>query len=162
MTNKKYTKSKNSCQASSKKLTKRQIEYNRFIHSAEWKAIRLNLFSIRGKKCERCNSTIRIHVHHKTYKRFGGREKPEDLEVLCASCHAKEHPQKPKTSKKKKGRIHFRIRCGKELGIPKETSTTWRGMARAIAWKYSGTTFDKISTPKATKYVKRMLKECKG
>jgi hypothetical protein len=34
---------------------------------------------------------ISLDVHHKTYERFGGDERMDDLEVLCRFCHIKHH-----------------------------------------------------------------------
>ena len=65
-------------------------KYQRYIHSPEWKALRLAVIEERGGKCERCSSASNLHVHHKTYARFG-RERREDLQVLCDICHEKEH-----------------------------------------------------------------------
>ncbi|MHB8871252.1 MAG: HNH endonuclease [Candidatus Doudnabacteria bacterium] len=64
---------------------------NKFYDSKEWAVIKNDLFMIRGKKCEICGSTVRINVHHLSYKNFGGNEEPEDLIVLCRLCHEKEH-----------------------------------------------------------------------
>jgi hypothetical protein len=36
----------------------------------------------------------RLEVHHRTYERLG-RERPEDLLVLCEKCHAVEHGREP-------------------------------------------------------------------
>jgi len=155
LTNQINTKKNKSCQQTSK-LSKKQKAYNKFIQSPEWQAIRVNLFSIRGKKCEQCDSVDRINVHHKTYKRFGGKENPEDLLILCNKCHAIIHKKKP--AKKKMTRISYRVLLNSNIDIPKETSTTWKGMARAIALTH-GLVIGKISKPKAMKYVKRM---CKG
>jgi 5-methylcytosine-specific restriction endonuclease McrA len=37
-------------------------------------------------RCERCGAPA-DDVHHRTYRRLGV-ERLEDVEVLCASCHA--------------------------------------------------------------------------
>ena len=65
--------------------------YQFFLGSDEWKAIRDNLFILRGKQCERCRSTYNIQVHHLNYNKPWGQEEPEDLEILCETCHKKEH-----------------------------------------------------------------------
>lgn len=42
-------------------------------------------------RCEMCGTNQRqLHVHHKTYERFGN-EHPLDLVVLCDRCHKKAH-----------------------------------------------------------------------
>jgi len=44
----------------------------------------------------------RLEVHHLTYERLG-RERPDDLLVLCERCHSLEHGREP-TEKKGTGR----------------------------------------------------------
>lgn len=83
-------------------LTPRQIAHKTFIKSPEWKAIRLNLLRLRGKKCEVCGSKNNIQVHHLNYKRFGGNELTSDLKILCGKHHQKTHGLSPKINKKKK------------------------------------------------------------
>lgn len=38
---------------------------------------------------ERCPKTAKLTVHHRTYSRFGGKELPTDLVVLCKGHHDK-------------------------------------------------------------------------
>lgn len=73
------------------RTSKRYLSYSDFLHSNEWRDIKNNLFSIRGKKCEKCESTVRIQVHHKHYNKPWGEEKPEDLLIVCETCHEKIH-----------------------------------------------------------------------
>jgi len=65
-------------------------KYQKYLKSKEWSDIRNDLFHVRGRACERCGSTNRLQVHHITYKNVF-KEEPEDLEILCDSCHKKEH-----------------------------------------------------------------------
>lgn len=44
----------------------------------------------RGNKCERCGSTDRIVLHHKTRVLFGGLLKGDNLILLCHYCHSVE------------------------------------------------------------------------
>lgn len=64
--------------------------YEEYLKSPQWRATRLRLFAIRGRKCERCASKYRIEVHHLTYTRIG-QERPSDLQILCHACHQKTH-----------------------------------------------------------------------
>ena len=74
------------------KKGKRREAYAAFIDSAEWKRIRKGALVRAGFRCQRCSSEENVlHVHHRSYKRFGGRELPEDLEVLCVPCHRQQH-----------------------------------------------------------------------
>src|SRR6185369_486505 len=65
-------------------------KYAEYLKSPHWALIKFNVFAARGMKCELCGSLKDIDIHHKTYGRIG-REKPEDLMVLCRLCHGKAH-----------------------------------------------------------------------
>ena len=48
-----------------------------------------------GGRCEDCgNDESRLHAHHLHYDSFGF-ERPEDLRILCPSCHRKAHAENP-------------------------------------------------------------------
>jgi hypothetical protein len=69
---------------------KRPAEYEVFIKSARWRNICSTMIKRAKSKCERCgNSSARLEVHHLNYERFGGRERPSDLLVVCKTCHDK-------------------------------------------------------------------------
>ncbi len=69
----------------------RRAKYEAYINSPEWKLFRVTVFAARGRKCERC-CTIKgeMHVHHLHYRNFG-KEKLEDVQILCERCHKAEH-----------------------------------------------------------------------
>ena len=75
--------------------------YRAYLDTPQWKAIRLEVIDDRGGKCERCESTYRLEVHHKSYKNLFN-EGLADLELLCHSCHSKEHKKVKKPKKKGK------------------------------------------------------------
>ncbi len=75
-------------------------QYRKYLKSGKWKAIRKRLFKVRGRKCEKCGSKSKIHVHHLTYERVGGNELGSDLQVLCELHHNIEHGMKDKSIKK--------------------------------------------------------------
>jgi 5-methylcytosine-specific restriction endonuclease McrA len=72
------------------KPSKHRIKYYQYLASEEWAQIKLDLYQLRGKKCEVCDSKQNIQVHHLTYKNVFN-EEPEDLILLCKKCHEKEH-----------------------------------------------------------------------
>ena len=76
---------------------KRSRKYADYLNSIDWKAKCTRLIQKRGKRCEVCNSSYRIEVHHLTYKRIFN-ERLEDLKVLCFQCHRKAHPEKEQYS----------------------------------------------------------------
>lgn len=69
------------------KTTTRTTEYNDYLNSNEWSQKRQEAYAIHGKACQRCKSTNRLHVHHKTYARFKYEIVKTDLAVLCNDCH---------------------------------------------------------------------------
>jgi hypothetical protein len=73
--------------------------WNVYMKSAIWKAKRKYILEKRGNKCQHieCNQPIRkkskLHCHHLTYVRMGIEEE-NDIQVLCETCHNKEHREK--------------------------------------------------------------------
>lgn len=65
-------------------------DYVDYLKSKEWKSIRLKVIKDRNGKCENCNSTRKLQVHHLTYENLYS-EGFKDLKLLCKKCHAKEH-----------------------------------------------------------------------
>jgi uncharacterized phage protein (TIGR02220 family) len=55
--------------------------------------LRLLVFEKYQFKCNRCsvNDTKVLDVHHKVHRKDGGTDDLENLELLCANCHRKEH-----------------------------------------------------------------------
>lgn len=75
-------------------LTQREKEYRAFLQSKAWKEFRAGVIKKRGRKCEACGllTSLRfLHLHHKTYERFGGKELQKDVVLLCKSCHRLVH-----------------------------------------------------------------------
>ncbi len=65
-------------------------DYRSYLQSAAWKQRRREAIQRAGGRCQVCNSSGPLEVHHRTYKRVG-RELPGDLTVLCRGCHARFH-----------------------------------------------------------------------
>lgn len=55
------------------------------------RAIKLRLFSVRGRKCERCGyfKYEILQVHHKDRNRSNN--SIDNLEIICPNCHYEEH-----------------------------------------------------------------------
>jgi 5-methylcytosine-specific restriction endonuclease McrA len=83
-----------------------------FLASTAWAKIKVDLYTLRGKRCESCGGTRSIQVHHLNYDRYGGGEEPEDLILLCGNCHMIEHGLRKlkKTNNKKKKKIKLKRR----------------------------------------------------
>jgi 5-methylcytosine-specific restriction endonuclease McrA len=61
-------------------------EYEHYLASAAWRRVRRLALRRARWRCERCGARGQLDVHHRTYRRLGV-ERPEDVEVLCPSCH---------------------------------------------------------------------------
>jgi 5-methylcytosine-specific restriction endonuclease McrA len=44
-----------------------------------------------GHRCERCASTWRLELHHRLRRSQGGSHEPENISVLCQTCHRSIH-----------------------------------------------------------------------
>jgi 5-methylcytosine-specific restriction endonuclease McrA len=96
---------------------KRVKKQKAFYSSAAWKKLRKDALERAGDQCEyvhsirevlfvenilqrpwegRCVERTGLQVHHKTNARFGGKERLEDLQVLCKDHHElvemRDHP----------------------------------------------------------------------
>jgi len=60
--------------------------YLAYLRSATWRRKRAAALKRAGFRCQVCNGSKRLDVHHRTYARFG-RERASDLIVLCRTCH---------------------------------------------------------------------------
>lgn len=65
------------------------LNYHQYLRSDRWKAKRAAKLET-NPACEKCGATDNLQVHHLTYEHVGF-ELPEDLQTLCATCHAGAH-----------------------------------------------------------------------
>lgn len=75
------------------KARKVRIKYKDYISSKEWKNKRNSRIKNYIDKCECCKKMFfnsQLSLHHHTYKRLG-KEKYEDLVVVCKICHYNIH-----------------------------------------------------------------------
>lgn len=74
----------------------RRAKYEGYLSSRKWKRKKNKKLADADYKCQRCNygeydfQDMPLDIHHITYERFGN-EQMSDLEVLCRSCHEKQH-----------------------------------------------------------------------
>ena len=64
--------------------------YLEYLSSKWWKYRRRQALKRAKHRCEKCGATKKLEVHHKTYETLG-KEKDEDLQVLCVPCHEHAH-----------------------------------------------------------------------
>ena len=65
--------------------------YEEYLNSSDWSRIRTRILRRDNYKCRICGSGINIQVHHLRYPDEWGKERDEDLIVLCDRCHAGVH-----------------------------------------------------------------------
>lgn len=75
-------------QARAAQLYKMEAKYR---EQPEWQVRRVQALTRAGYKCQTCSSRdMTLDVHHNSYENYGD-ERPQDLVVLCRSCHQKFH-----------------------------------------------------------------------
>lgn len=63
-----------------------KAEYEAYLRSSEWKALREQVFRRCSEVCELCEEAAAEEVHHLTYERIG-HEELSDLMGVCKPCH---------------------------------------------------------------------------
>lgn len=72
----------------------RSMPYSDYILTDHWLSVRKAALYRAGGRCQLCGRQERLQVHHNSYENLG-HELPEDLIVLCQSCHEKFHKKGP-------------------------------------------------------------------
>lgn len=72
---------------------KHSREYVLYMRSWAWQMRKVHKLNAAGHRCENCSEPYGLEVHHLTYARLG-RERDDDLVVLCRRCHQNEHRAK--------------------------------------------------------------------
>lgn len=80
-----------------KKKKKRKKEspfkkrYHLYLLSKKWASIRIEMHEFYNYTCSRCGIKYKsLQVHHKNYSNIFN-EQPNDLELICRTCHKIEH-----------------------------------------------------------------------
>ncbi len=71
-------------------MTRKQWQYRQFLKTPFWRemsAMKRRMVTC----CERCPSRRELQCHHKVYRAEWTDTRMEDLEVVCRTCHEKEH-----------------------------------------------------------------------
>lgn len=66
--------------------SKTYVPYAEYLQSPEWKEKQQKARQFANHRCQVCNSSEDLNVHHRTYDRLG-HEHMGDLIVLCRNCH---------------------------------------------------------------------------
>lgn len=73
------------------KLALQQMDYPDYLQTKHWQGVRKAALERALNRCQVCNTDTKVlHVHHRTYENRGN-EQPEDVIVLCSSCHSLFH-----------------------------------------------------------------------
>jgi 5-methylcytosine-specific restriction endonuclease McrA len=72
----------------------RTMPYRDYLMTEEWLETRNRKLRKARYRCQLCNASGFLNVHHRTYERRGS-EDDADLIVLCHPCHAKFHDKVP-------------------------------------------------------------------
>lgn len=87
-------------------MTPNQIAYRQYLESDHWRGLRVEAFKRYGRRCSRCPSKVRLQVHHTRYRHPWESCTTDDLQILCRSCHEREHGigvvRQPKHRRRKK------------------------------------------------------------
>jgi hypothetical protein len=75
------------------RANKRQIQYENYLQSPQWKIKRAKVLKRANGTCEGCGENKAVEVHHLTYDRIYN-EMLFDLVAVCKSCHDQLHPWK--------------------------------------------------------------------
>ena len=55
--------------------------------NSQWRELKETIKNERGAKCEICGRTDNLDLHHIKARKFKGKDEPENLQLLCRSCH---------------------------------------------------------------------------
>lgn len=66
------------------------MSYEDYLSSTRWNRRKHAFYGRNENSCAACSSKRRLVVHHLSYERLG-RERDEDLVVLCWDCHDELH-----------------------------------------------------------------------
>jgi 5-methylcytosine-specific restriction endonuclease McrA len=112
-------------------------KYKAYLKSDEWAQLKIDLFTLRGRSCEKCSSKTSLSVHHLTYDNIFN-EEPEDLIILCGKCHDKEHGIIKVVRKKSKGnkQKNFKIlSLAQKVELKKRNPKKYKAYMKLIAGK---------------------------
>tara|TARA_R110000851_G_scaffold26267_1_gene74713 strand:- start:945 stop:1574 length:630 start_codon:yes stop_codon:yes gene_type:complete len=77
---------------------KKKVEkpiYKEYIVSPDWQKMRRWAFYKLGNKCEVCEASENIQIHHNNYGSLGNERPQADLVILCGGCHYQLHQHIP-------------------------------------------------------------------
>jgi len=72
---------------------RKKLSYKEKLEDPRWKSKRHKIFKRDHFSCQKCDSRLKLQVHHKKYiwDKEPWNYPDEDLTTLCEVCHSKEH-----------------------------------------------------------------------
>lgn len=68
------------------------LEYEAYLKSEKWKALREECFRLAGYQCEYCGAVSQLSAHHVRYPKGGFKyDSVENLVAACSRCHGINH-----------------------------------------------------------------------
>jgi 5-methylcytosine-specific restriction endonuclease McrA len=64
---------------------------SRIYYTADWKRARAIALRAYDHRCAYCGTSDNLHVHHLQSVNEGGSNDVSNLQVLCGSCHGRQH-----------------------------------------------------------------------
>src|ERR1700723_1776084 len=100
-------------------MSKRKSQYQKYLLSGHWYALRNEAWKRDGYACVKCGSKVKLHGHHKKYRRDLRNCTVDDIETLCEKCHVGHHRQKAKERKarRKTPRVRLIMNFGGGRGL---------------------------------------------
>jgi hypothetical protein len=141
------------------------MDYDVYIASVEWKAKSDAAKERAGGKCQLCGCRKKLETHHNTYERLGN-ELPEDLVVLCGTCHDVFHAKRDKrTARKYKNEKWVQKWKKKDYSalppIPTDTAEIPKQRTRRRPAKGNRTNGNVISVVVTPEYMEKLI-SCAG
>jgi len=83
-------------------MSKRKTEYEIYLNSGHWKALREQAIARDGGKCQHCGTDKNLRVHHLRYRKDPHLVPVGWLLTLCETCHEELHRQKAKERRERR------------------------------------------------------------
>jgi replicative DNA helicase len=83
------------------------MPYQEYLQTEEWAQKREQVLARDGHRCRLCDSSEKLHVHHRTYARRGN-EDLDDLTTLCEQHHEQFHQRVKQEDSETSGLDHVR------------------------------------------------------
>ena len=105
----------------------RALPYAMYLRTAHWRQVRVAALQQAKYRCAKCGTGKQLQTHHLSYKHLGEEQRyPQDLQVLCRTCHAAAHgkravPQKRRSpSQRRSAKTTRKLTSTKARKVPRQ------------------------------------------